>query len=76
MHGNVWEWCKDVWRDDYSGAPCDGSAWSTSEYESSRIVRGGSWTYPTDFCRSAFRAHGAPNVRYRGLGFRVVLVFA
>lgn len=26
MHGNVWEFCQDVWTDDYTGAPVDGSA--------------------------------------------------
>jgi len=27
MHGNVWEWCRDEWRDSYEEAPADGSAW-------------------------------------------------
>ncbi|NES68766.1 MAG: SUMF1/EgtB/PvdO family nonheme iron enzyme [Okeania sp. SIO2D1] len=26
MHGNVWEWCLDVWHDNYNG-PIDGSTW-------------------------------------------------
>ena len=29
MHGNVYEWCEDVWHHDYDGAPTDGSAWLT-----------------------------------------------
>ncbi|MBD1940005.1 bifunctional serine/threonine-protein kinase/formylglycine-generating enzyme family protein [Microcoleus sp. FACHB-68] len=29
MHGNVWEWCQDVWHENYNGAPSDGSAWES-----------------------------------------------
>lgn len=29
MHGNVNEWCEDVYHDSYAGAPYDGSAWIT-----------------------------------------------
>ena len=27
MHGNVVEWCHEVYHDSYEGAPSDGSAW-------------------------------------------------
>lgn len=29
MHGNVGEWCEDLWHEDYNGAPSDGSAWTS-----------------------------------------------
>ena len=27
MGSSVWEWCQDMWHDDFDGAPEDGSAW-------------------------------------------------
>jgi hypothetical protein len=44
VHGNVWEWCEDAWHDSYVGAPADGSAWLQGDDNSSRVVRGGSWS--------------------------------
>jgi len=26
-HGNGWEWCEDIYHENYDGAPTDGSAW-------------------------------------------------
>ena len=44
MHGNVWEWCEDVWHDSYGGTPpADGSAWLSGGDSSLRVLRGGSW---------------------------------
>ena len=31
MHGNVEEWCEDVWHPNYEGAPTDGRAWLDGE---------------------------------------------
>ena len=31
MLGNVWEWTQDCWNSNYSGAPTDGSAWTSND---------------------------------------------
>jgi formylglycine-generating enzyme required for sulfatase activity/serine/threonine protein kinase len=54
LHGNVWEWTEDCWKDTNTGNPGDGSA-RTFRDCSHRVVRGGSWaSYPRRL-RSAFR---------------------
>ncbi|NBD32512.1 MAG: SUMF1/EgtB/PvdO family nonheme iron enzyme [Cyanobacteria bacterium] len=71
MHGNVWEWCEDIWHDNYQGAPNDGSAWLIGLNHKRYMIRGGSWNlYPWD-CRYAFRLSGNPYDDF-DFGFRVV----
>ncbi|MGD1951386.1 MAG: formylglycine-generating enzyme family protein, partial [Leptolyngbyaceae cyanobacterium] len=72
MHGNVWEWCQDIWHDNYEEAPIDGSAWMTDGDDRDRILRGGSWLFNPENCRSACRYHYQPSSRYDSFGFRVV----
>ncbi len=73
MHGNVWEWCQDVWHQDYTGAPSDGSAWEGGEGVYERVVRGGLWNRDGRDCRTAVRNRVNSLVGTRMLGFRVVL---
>ncbi|MEB3350495.1 MAG: formylglycine-generating enzyme family protein [Cyanobacteriota bacterium] len=78
MHGNVWEWCLDEWRNSYKGAPADGSAWvdvvgsdNKDNDTERRLLRGGSWTSLPRNCRSAYRSNGRPVNRSDIIGFRV-----
>ena len=71
MHGNVWEWCEDVYHDNYQGAPTDGSAWLGEGGH--RVYRGGGWANHARDCRCACRNHGGPGNRNVDLGFRLVL---
>jgi tetratricopeptide (TPR) repeat protein len=57
MHGNVWEWCWDLYR---SGG-------------SSRVRRGGSWDDGAALCRSASRGADDPSLGGDAGGFRVAL---
>jgi formylglycine-generating enzyme required for sulfatase activity len=73
MHGNVWEWCEDVWHGNYDGAPDDGRAWLTGVDLDRRVLRGGSWFDDGDNCRSAGRDSYRPVYRNNRIGFRVVV---
>ncbi|WP_445626734.1 SUMF1/EgtB/PvdO family nonheme iron enzyme [Nostoc sp. DSM 114167] len=74
MHGNVWEWCRDVYNDNYQGAPKDGSPWLTGKDNDIKLLRGGSWYYDAWNCRSANRYFNEGAIRYNHVGFRVVAV--
>jgi formylglycine-generating enzyme required for sulfatase activity len=73
MHGNVWEWCADIWHENYVGAPNDGSAWLNDGDQGYCVQRGGSWIDRASNCRSTFRvgdiAHNNDNI----VGLRVCL---
>jgi formylglycine-generating enzyme required for sulfatase activity len=73
MHGNVWEWCQDSWHSSYKGAPTDGSAWlDTEENTNFKLLRGGSWVYDPEACRSAYRLDNNLDNDHDYIGFRVV----
>ena len=58
MVGNVFEWVEDCWHDNFDGAPADGSAWVTGDC-SKRVIRAGSWYYPSAPSSNPFSAIGS-----------------
>lgn len=72
MHGLIWEWCADTWHNNYHGAPSDGSAWEVGGDFHRRLLRGGSWNYSAELCRSASRSWNESDGGLRICGFRVV----
>jgi formylglycine-generating enzyme required for sulfatase activity len=73
MHGNVWEYCEDVWHENYNGAPTNGSAWLNGGDQYIRAKRGGSWLNLDFVCRSADRHSDNPDLTFSLTGFRVVV---
>ncbi|OQW93315.1 MAG: hypothetical protein BWK79_11750, partial [Beggiatoa sp. IS2] len=73
MHGNVWEWCEDMWHENYQGAPIDGKAWVSSG-KGARVLRGGSWYISPRRLRAASRSGYVRSYRNYGVGMRLVRV--
>ncbi|OBQ05166.1 MAG: hypothetical protein AN482_17160 [Anabaena sp. LE011-02] len=70
MHGNVYEWCEDDWNENYINAPIDGSALISRSDK--KTLRGGSWGFDHEDCRSACRGSYRLSSDYNAFGFRVV----
>ena len=69
MSGNAFEWTWDIWGGYPSGTQTDyhGVASGTN-----RIIRGGSWINPANFCTVAYRYINGASGRSYDFGFRVV----
>jgi len=70
MSGNVWEWCRTRWRENYEGYAKVASDDLTGDEQ--RCVRGGSWFSYDDGVRCACRDGLYPDYRHHDVGFRVV----
>jgi formylglycine-generating enzyme required for sulfatase activity/alpha-tubulin suppressor-like RCC1 family protein len=68
--GNADTYVEDCNHDNYIGAPTDGSAWVDAK-KCDRIARGGSWEYPIQGIRSAWRDFYDEDGRTWEDGFRV-----
>jgi formylglycine-generating enzyme required for sulfatase activity len=71
MHGNVWEWTADCYRDDPVWIPTDDKTFTTGAC-ALRVMRGGSWLSEPSELRSANRDRLHGDNRYSlAIGFRV-----
>lgn len=67
--GNVWEWCRDSWREDfYAHAPADNPVFEDGAI-TSHVLRGGSWTTRPRTAASHTAAGTTRRKRRRGGGF-------
>ncbi|MEW6746279.1 MAG: SUMF1/EgtB/PvdO family nonheme iron enzyme [Planctomycetota bacterium] len=68
MHGNVWEWCRDVYSDESPSAPQTDPIVTEGGFK--RVIRGGSFLYLSESSRSAYRVAVVPTFTNGDLGFR------
>ena len=75
MLGNVYEWCWDAYgKGYYKQSPRDDPTGPDIAEASIRMHRGGGWSHPPRYCRSAIRSRNAPRIRGSYLGFRLARV--
>jgi len=73
MHGNVWEWCEDVYSRDFYCRPGASKPDPICKTGSSlRVYRGGSWVGYAWYCRCATRDGNKPDIQGGYVGFRPV----
>jgi formylglycine-generating enzyme required for sulfatase activity len=80
MSGNVWEWTRSLWGEDFAkpalGYPYELTDARREDLEASkevlRVLRGGSFLNSELFLRAALRNWSDPDDRDGGLGFRLV----
>jgi formylglycine-generating enzyme required for sulfatase activity len=69
LSGNVWEWCRTKWEENYRDYQGDDDL----EGDAPRVLRGGSFFYDDWYVRCASRSvRSSPDPRLRNYGFRVV----
>ncbi len=80
MSGNVWEWTRTLWGEDFNEASFrypylsdDGREKQDAPAAALRIARGGAFDDDSTRLRCSFRVRFPPDKRLSGLGFRVSL---
>ena len=69
MHGNVCEWCNDMYGTYPIGSVTDPGGASSG---SSRVLRGGSWCHVARYCRSDDRDNTSPGYHGCHIGLRLL----
>ena len=70
MAGNVWEWCRSRWLEDYKDYEAKAKDLDVVEGDAARVLRGGCFLNYRWVVRCAVRSGGSPDLRDFGAGFR------
>jgi formylglycine-generating enzyme required for sulfatase activity/nucleoside phosphorylase len=72
MHGNVWEWCSDLYAEKYYKISLfeDPPGPRVGQF---KVLRGGAFSSNADECRAAFRFYQGQKVSSSTYGFRVAI---
>jgi formylglycine-generating enzyme required for sulfatase activity len=68
MSGNIWEWCWDLYN---TYEPANQTDPSGEVVGANRVIRGGSWSGKTDYCRVSNRSNSSLEYGNSYLGFRL-----
>ncbi|MCE5251483.1 formylglycine-generating enzyme family protein [bacterium] len=72
MHGNVSEFCYDIYSDTYYGSSPGVNPTGPETRRRSTIVRGGNWMSDAYTCRSSARSRCNEGAKSSGIGLRIV----
>lgn len=71
LHGNVWEWCRDTFDQDFYAASPFTDPIRFGAASANKVCRGGSVHALAEMCRSSYRFHEPPGFYAADLGFRL-----
>ncbi len=69
--GNVWEWCRSIWKDNYAPQPVTPSAQADSTGNEAYVIRGGAWNSDVRQIRCASRFWDHAYNHNNACGFRI-----
>ena len=71
LHGNVWEWCRDSYEQDFYARSPVADPVNLASPSVDKVCRGGSFNGLAEMCRTPYRFHEPAEFLASDLGFRL-----